>query len=174
MEAELEKNPLLKREDGVAEPLNEGDGPEIAAAERDLDAMTDSVAAADMDARPDDVSPGERATGDGPEESASGATDWSKASKGGTFEDIDGLDGARAKEKTLTEHLHDQLAVAGLNSASRAVACVLIDGIDEGGYMRIDLSELPERLGCSEALIESALAALQGFEPVGVFARDGR
>jgi RNA polymerase sigma-54 factor len=173
VEGELEKNPLLQREEGAPEP--QGEAAEPAAAERALDAMTDQVAAADMDSRPDDVSPGERATGDGHEESAAGTVDWSKASsKGGSFEDLDGLDGMGAKDKTLAEHLHDQLAVAGLDAPSRAVACVLIDGVDEGGYLRLDMSELPERLGCSETLIESVLTALQGFEPVGVFARDVR
>jgi RNA polymerase sigma-54 factor len=173
VEVELEKNPLLQRDEGANEPAEAAESPE-AASEYSLDAMPDSVAAADMDARPDDVSPGERATGDGQEESAGGAIDWSKASKGGSFEDIDGLDGARACEKTLTEHLHDQLAVAGLDGPSRAVACVLIDGVDEGGYLRLDLTEVAERLGCGEALIDTVLGVLQGFEPTGVFARDVR
>jgi RNA polymerase sigma-54 factor len=173
VEAELEKNPLLTREDGPAEPVAEMPA-EPVAAERDLDAMSDSAASADMDASHDDVSPGERATGDGPDESAAGPVDWSKASKGGSFEDIDGLDGSRAKEKSLTEHLHDQLAVAGLNGAERAIAAVLIDGVDEGGYLRLDMAELPERLGCKAEMIESVLSVLQGFEPTGVFARDVR
>ncbi len=174
VESELEKNPLLAREEGSAEPVNDGDAPEPAAAERELDAMTASAAAADMDSRPDDVSPGERATGDGHEESAAGPIDWSKASKGGSFEDIDSLDGSRAKDKTLSEHLHDQLAVAGLDGPARAIACVLIDGVDEGGYLRIDLEEMCERLGCAMALALTTLTALQGFEPTGVFARDVR
>src|ERR1700761_5546887 len=82
VEAELEKNPLLQRDDGPAESAAEGEA-EASAAERALDAMTDQVAAADMDVTRDDVSPGERATGDAPEESAAGTVDWSKASKSG-------------------------------------------------------------------------------------------
>jgi RNA polymerase sigma-54 factor len=174
VEGELEKNPLLQREEGAAEPAESLDTPETAALDSGLDAISDSAAAAELDARPDDVSPGERATGDGPEDSAGGAIDWSKAGKGGSFEDIDGLDGAHSREKTLTEHLHDQLAVAGLDAPSRAVACVLIDGVDEGGYLRLDLAETAERLGCAQDLVETVLGVLQGFEPTGVFARDVR
>ena len=51
---------------------------------------------------------------------------------------------------------------------------VLIDSVDEGGYLRADLVELAERLGCSADLIEAVLGRLQGFEPTGVFARDVR
>jgi RNA polymerase sigma-54 factor len=41
-----------------------------------------------MDATPDDVSPGERATGDGRTgaEQAGGQIDWSRAGGGGSFE----------------------------------------------------------------------------------------
>jgi len=174
VEAELEKNPLLQRDEGPAEAAaDDGDAAPMAA-ETALDAMTASVGAADMDAQSDDVSPGERATGDGPEDSAAGAMDWSRASKGGSFEDLDGLEDSRGRDITLAEHLHGQLAVAGLDGPSRAIACVLIDGVDEGGYLRLDLSELPERLGCGADLIGQVLAACQGFEPTGVFARDVR
>ena len=51
---------------------------------------------------------------------------------------------------------------------------VLIDGVDEGGYLRIDMAELADRLGCSAERIETVLVQLQGFEPTGVFARDVR
>jgi RNA polymerase sigma-54 factor len=48
----------------------------------------------------------------------------------------------------------------------------LVDAVDEGGYLRANLGEVAERLGCAVALVESVLARLQGFEPTGVFARD--
>ncbi|HEY9217656.1 MAG TPA: RNA polymerase factor sigma-54, partial [Phenylobacterium sp.] len=102
---------------------------------------------------------------------AGGAVDWSKAGRGGEM-DLDGLEGALTREKTLAEHLHEQLSVAGLDAAQAAAATVLIDSVDEGGYLRADLFELAERLGCSLEFIESVLRVLQGFEPTGVFARD--
>ena len=49
---------------------------------------------------------------------------------------------------------------------------MLIEAVDEGGYLRADLFELAERLGCDEARVEAVLTVLQGFEPTGVFARD--
>ncbi len=171
VEAELERNPLLQR-DGP-EPEAQEEAPSVDRAEAAADQMPDGAAAADMDAGPDDASPGERDGGENGD-SAAGQVDWSRAGKGGSFEGDDDFESRLTREKSLTEHLHDQLAVAGLDPAERAIAAVLIDGVDEGGYLRTDLSDLAERLGCGLPLVEAVLKVLQGFEPTGVFARDVR
>ena len=185
LEGELERNPLLQRDDGPAEADSE---PEAAraedASEISIDQTSDSHAAADMDASHEDiysdVSPGERANESDGEASldgfqTGGAIDWSRAGSGGSFDtDSDGLEGALQKAKTLCEHLEDQLAVAGLDGPERAIATVLIDSVDEGGYLRADLVEIAERMGCDLARVEQVLVRLQGFEPTGVFARDVR
>ena len=146
--------------------------------------MSNTAAAADMDARPEDLyaesSPGERAAEEPGESMAEGyqtggAVDWSQTGSGGLPDrDSDGLEGALQRAKTLSEHLHEQLAVAGLDPADRAIAAVLIDGVDDGGYLRCDLVEAAERLGCDLQRVERVLGVLQGFEPTGVFARDVR
>jgi RNA polymerase sigma-54 factor len=183
VEAELERNPLLARDDGPAEAERAADEPAERATENlGLDAVSDSAASSQMDATPDDVSPGERATGDGPgldgadsgAEQAGGQIDWSRAGGGGSFEGDDNYEGALSRAPTLIEHLTEQLAVAGLSAARNAVAAVLIDAVDEGGYLRADLPEVAERLGCGLDLVEEVLAVLQGFEPAGVMARDVR
>jgi RNA polymerase sigma-54 factor len=177
VEGELERNPLLTRDDREGdreadsrpEPATETGGP-------DDTAISMNSAAADLDARHDDVfegaSPGDRATGDAGAE-AGGSVDWTRAGHGGSFDSDDG-EGfqIRPRELSLADHLHAQLAVAGLSAPQRAVAAVLIDAVDEGGYLRLDLGEVAERLGSSQAMVEAVLAALQGFEPTGVFARD--
>ena len=186
VEAELERNPLLQREDredggGDAEaegPAAEADGD--GEPDYGLDRITDSVAAADIDARHDDLyngaSPGDLATGDaapGGGADAGGSVDWSKAGRGGAFEEGEGeREGGGARELSLAEHLQAQLAVAALTDAERAIALTLIDAVDEGGYLRADLAEIADRLGCEASRLEAVLATLQGFEPTGVFARD--
>ena len=175
VEGELERNPLLARDEGEAEPAPEvADGAGEARAEAALDEVGAGSAQSDLDAAHDDVSPGERATGDGNEAGeAGGAIDWSKAGKGGSFEgDGDGLDGLAAHEESLAEYLTDQAALLGFKPAEAAVAAVLIDGVDEGGYLRLDLAETAARLGCEIGLVEGVLTRLQGLEPTGVFARD--
>jgi len=174
VEGELERNPLLQRdepeEEAAPAPAEVADAPDLTGDTQD--------AAADMDMAHDEASPGEHATGDAPESAgaadAGGSVDWSKAGKGGFDGDLDGLEDSLTREKTLPEHLHDQVAVAGLTPAQSAVASVLIDSVDEAGYLRIELAELADRLGCELALVEEVLGVLQGFEPTGVAARDLR
>ena len=117
---------------------------------------------------------GRRATASRPGRTAAASTGRAPAAAAAFDGDGDGLEGAPTRAKTLADHLQDQLAVAGLTGPERAVAVVLIDAVDEGGYLRADLAEIAERLGCDLALVEAVLTVLQGFEPTGVFARDVR
>src|SRR5690606_8746470 len=55
--------------------------------------------------------------------------------------------------------------------ADRLIARHLIDGLNEAGYLTTDLDALAELLGAERADIEAVLEALQGCDPVGVFAR---
>jgi len=183
VDGELERNPLLQRDDregeaeGEAEPKRAEETGETA-----LDRITEATATADMDARHDDLyadaSPGERDSGEAAPPDGfqtGGQIDWSRAGSGGSFDnDGEGMEGAMQRAKTLGEHLLDQLAVAGMDAPDRAIALVLIDAIDEGGYLRADLIEIAERLGCGEARVEAVLAQVQGFEPTGVAARSVR
>ena len=172
VDAELEQNPLLQRDEGETaadgEPMADPLAPDFEADAR-----------ADLDAVRDEVSPGERATGDTPDSTAAdagGAIDWSRAGQGGQGFDGDpsAMEDVHQGARTLAEHLRDQLAVCGLQGAEAVVAGVLIDAVDEGGYLRADLAELAERLGCGAEMIERVLGVLHGFEPVGVCARDVR
>jgi len=181
VEGELERNPLLARDE------RDGDRESEAAAVADVApaAFEAGLGAgegrlADLDVRHDDLfegaSPGDRATGDAaPVDGAeSGASmDWSRAGRGGSF-DSDTGEGSpgRGRELTLADHLHAQVTVAGLSALEQAVAAVLIDAVDDGGYLRADPAEVAARLGCGLTLVESVLEVLQGFEPTGVFARD--
>jgi RNA polymerase sigma-54 factor len=49
---------------------------------------------------------------------------------------------------------------------------VLIEAVDEAGYLRSDIGEVAQRLGASLDELQSVLTVLQGFDPAGVFARD--
>ena len=182
IEGELEKNPLLAREEPAADeaPMPADTSNEAAemsfddapggAAERELDAP-----AADLHA---DAAPGDRASGEVPAGDfvgdGGGAVDWSRAGKGPGFEGEGELDAGLAADETLHDHLRAQAAAAGFTSTEAAVAQVLIDAVDEGGYLRAEAAETADRLGCDLALVERVIGRCQGFEPVGVFARSVR
>jgi RNA polymerase sigma-54 factor len=170
VEGELERNPLLARDEGDDAPAAESMEPQVAD-----DYAADQQAAAEFDAAPDQASPGESVTGDAPAaQDAGGAVDWSRAGSGGHAEEGEGFEARLVADKSLAEHLHDQLVLAGLSPAQTLIGGVLIDAVDESGYLRLDLTEAAARLGCELAAVEAVLAVCQGFEPVGVFARDVR
>jgi RNA polymerase sigma-54 factor len=186
VDAEIERNPLLAREERDAEAAGEGDEPAPDRVEQPLlDDAPGGRAEADLDARHDDLysdaSPGDRATGDAGERARSadaeggGVSDWSRADRSGSFDtDEDGFEGRLAKERTLLDHLADQASIAGFSAPERIIADALIGGVDEAGYLRATLEEVGEKLGCGLPVIERVLERLQGFEPTGVFARDLR
>src|SRR5690606_25543201 len=77
-----------------------------------------------------------------------------------------------AGEKTLAEHLADQLGMATADPTERLVGGAIISEIDEGGYLRADLDQIAERLGAPADLAARVLGLIQAFEPSGVGARD--
>jgi RNA polymerase sigma-54 factor len=171
IEGELERNPLLQREEGESEPF---EAPAESAATDEHAAAAE--ARADQDTTHDEASPGERATGDAPEVAdAGGQVDWSRAGSGGSFDhDGEGFEERLTRELSLADHLIAQLAASGLAAADTAIAHVLIDAVDEAGYLRADVSDIATRLGCEDTRVEAVLAVVQGFDPVGVAARDLR
>jgi RNA polymerase sigma-54 factor len=185
VEGELERNPLLDREEAASGPDTEAAPPEQAAeagGEREgLDralAREDFGTASELDAGRDDLytdeAPAERreevsAPAQGP---AAPLTDWSRAGSGGSLDGDDGLEGALAAEQGLQAHLESQLTIAKLSTERRFIAAILIDAVDEIGYLRADLKEIAERLGVEAEECEATLKVLQGFDPPGVFARD--
>jgi RNA polymerase sigma-54 factor len=174
VEQELERNPLLERDE--REPAGEA---ERETATRDEPAETleatlardDFSKSEDMDAHRDDLyeseTPPPTASQNAP------LTDWSTVKSGQRFEgDEDSLESTLAGGGTLKDHLLDQLAIAALSAEKRLICVTLIDAIDEAGYLRADLAEIAERLGTGLDTVEQVLKVLQGFDPIGVAARD--
>src|SRR6266851_1214229 len=58
------------------------------------------------------------------------------------------------------------------DQGDRVIAVLLLDLLDEDGYLRAPLDSVAQLLGCEVGLIEAVLARLQQFDPAGVFARD--
>jgi RNA polymerase sigma-54 factor len=178
VEAEIERNPLLVR--GETQP----DGPDVPDPEKRTDRRDEmrldeasgaAEASRDLDARHDDVyesdSPSE-AAGDGMAGGPSAQLDWSKAGSGKQrSEDFD-LESITSEEKTLREHLRDQLATAGLTTADFLIGSRLIEETDEAGFMRGDIHEIARTLGVEWEDIEAVLGVCHGFEPTGVMARN--
>jgi RNA polymerase sigma-54 factor len=178
VEGELERNPLLERDESEssAESLRqEGEGEP-----RELELSSPSADANDSIDADSDVIHGDDSKSDlsgvdstGSTGDALGAGNWSPTGSGGgaSGEDYDAIANS-SRELSLSEHLHAQLATATADPVNKLIGAHLIDLADDDGYMRADLDEIAEQLGVERARIESVLELTQGFDPVGVMARD--
>ncbi len=169
VEAELERNPLLEREEGSAEAAKP------AAEAGDAQALDFDSGIAPQEAALDvsvaDIAP-DLSQSELAEAGAAPLTDWSKASSGKSFDDLPGLEETLASDVSLAEHLDAQLTEAGVSAIERMIGAALIDAVDDWGYMRGDVREIGRQLGAEEADVLRVLTLMQGFEPTGVMARD--
>ena len=175
-EAELEKNPLLERDDREAAPVSEAPegAAEGAGAERADVALSrdDFSKTSDMDeAAHDNMYDGEpRKSAEGPQSGS--LTDWTTVKSGNAYDGEDSLESSVAADASLKDHLEGQLSIAALLPEDRMILLALIDAVDETGYLRVELADVADRLGCEIEDVEAVLGVLQGFDPVGVGARD--
>ncbi len=80
-----------------------------------------------------------------------------------------------ADTPTLRDHLYGQLSLTNLGERDRALVGMLIDALDEGGYLTMSLDEIAALVPAGETAdadeLSIALKHLQHFEPTGVGAR---
>jgi RNA polymerase sigma-54 factor len=172
VDAEIEQNPLLERtetdgddspplpEPNLAVSESQPDGLAAAATEFTADAAEQWDAAAGRD-------------GDGSTDFGGGDSEpWRTRNGGFDHADLPGFDQAATRPQTLREYLLEQIGTDLPGQADRVIAAYLLDQLDEAGYLRGDLADAAERLGCTPARLAPVLARLQELDPPGVFARD--
>ncbi|WP_184407049.1 RNA polymerase factor sigma-54 [Xanthomonas sp. 3075] len=102
---------------------------------------------------------------------------WTGTGSGGSFDDDESGDAADrvAESETLADHLLWQLHLSPLSPRDRQIGALLIDALDEDGYLREPLSAILETLALGAAVDEAevltVLHQIQRFDPVGVGAR---
>lgn len=77
-----------------------------------------------------------------------------------------------SSEVTLAEHLLFQLELVQIKPDCKKVAKYLIEALDENGYLTSSIKEVAELFCISEEKVIKALKIVQGFEPIGVGARN--
>jgi len=75
-------------------------------------------------------------------------------------------------KKTLSDHLYWQLKLSAPDEKTEAVGELIIGNIDEDGYFRSTPEEVAEKSGESVSFVESILAFIQTFDPIGIASRD--
>lgn len=179
IEAELEKNPLLERDDAATQEAPPEDKPDNSEAETPGEGAATAENEGEKDTFDDER--GDLDSGDSLQEkqAAEEGYDYSQSTLAGVgaggnskFEDSEySLENTMASSTTLRDHLLEQIKMDFLDNKDRAIATLMVDYLDEAGYFRAALPALAERLGCDIKRIEDILAKLQQLDPVGIFAR---
>ncbi|PZM12178.1 RNA polymerase factor sigma-54 [Rhizobium tubonense] len=81
------------------------------------------------------------------------------------------LDDFVAGQISLRDHLNQQIPFTLRSQPDRLIAQLLVDQLDDAGYLQADIGETAARLGTTPADVERVLGALQTLDPPGVFAR---
>ncbi|WP_369985007.1 RNA polymerase factor sigma-54 [Thalassolituus sp.] len=100
------------------------------------------------------------------------------ASSAGPADDDFDYDSRYATSDNLQDHLLWQLNLTPMSDADREVATMLIDGVDDDGYLHTTVDDVIEAMDASleieEEEVMAVLHRLQQFDPAGVFCRDLR
>lgn len=155
IEEELERNPLLEKDNSNPDGASDNEPQESSKSEKDsMDETFESAY-----------------------ESTSSAGDFdagaSSIGSGGSskFEDPDySFENRLESETTLREHLQEQLFLTFDDQRDRMIGSMLIDQLDENGWLRTDKEELAEQLGCKIERLERLLGEMKQFDPTGIFA----
>jgi RNA polymerase sigma-54 factor len=179
VDEEIERNPLLERVDSSedGEPAAPDEVPQTAAEDpnwfaEDNSGLDARTMAGEFDASLENIFPDEPGTSQpvGPDlslhwKSAPGSSSSIPASEAYELEDV------TAAVRTLRDHVGEQISFAFIDPRARLIAAELADGLDDAGYLQVDMAEIAARLGAAEKDVLDALAVCQTFDPPGIFAR---
>jgi RNA polymerase sigma-54 factor len=178
VEQALTDNPLLERDD---DPLA---GAMRVASDGAIVNDRAPSEPADRGEAPGSDDAGERGAedrGDGGDgESTGQLLDWGSGSGGSGSTDRDDDDSGplnwASATTTLAEHLRDQLATTQATQRDRALVEMLIEALDDDGFLTASLDEvlemIPEEVEVEADELATALRLLQSFDPTGVGARN--
>ena len=152
------KNPFLEVEDGPTDPTQPAD------ANGDATPLPVTAESADGDA--------------GDSDAAYERESWQQASSisraNGGESDIGALD-LVAAEVGLRPHLRGQINMLPLSRRDHALACAVVESLDDDGYLRTELDELARLTDLDPAVevseMQIALKLVQSLDPCGVGAR---
>ena len=190
VEQMLEQNPFLEVEEdsaAPAEPMSERSTPAERAGERETERAADGAAESSDEVREID----------GSEAGATERDDWENGTEGEDFDGIRETPGKSAASSdgdefesqerdrsalSLQEHLRDQLRGMRLGAEDATSVLMLIESLNDDGYLADPLEEIaahlagpaaePEQLEDLTARLQCALRWVQSMEPCGVGARD--
>jgi RNA polymerase sigma-54 factor len=169
VEQELERNPLLERQETRVAVAQAAPPPRDAAEAVQATAISDAPLDADFsnvvdtgEAFAPEYGGGAMGLGGG----SGGRTDFS--------DDLSGIEAMAAAGPTLRERLAEQIRLNLDAAQDRLIASALLAMVEPSGRLSLDGEAMAARLGCPTDVVERVRRAMQRFEPVGMFCRDLR
>ena len=176
----LSDNPLLERLD---DPLDHSvrllaDGAVGATGNAEAPEISNQDAPPNADAPAAEADSGENVDmgGESTQDTSNESEDWSEASRNKSPDDEESRPQIEASATSLRDHLSEQMRLAMLEVRDRALVELMIDALDDNGYLTESLEEMAERLPAELEIdpdeLKTALSLLQSFDPAGVGARN--
>jgi RNA polymerase sigma-54 factor len=144
LQAELEENPLLEEEDPVSEAADD-------------ESRIDEEISGLVDEKVGDEELASGSEGEGPSISEE---------KRSYFESL------ITEKETLYAHLHWQLEVLAKDEEQKRIGEFLIGNLDDDGYLKVDLKEIPGILNAPTEKVRNTLNLIRTFDPAGVAGRN--
>ena len=167
VEEELERNPLLERDERPEPAMEDGRRADTLPAQ----AVTDSAGAANADSLPS-------------ESAAPLDADWSNVHDEGTpfsssaggrsdfADDLSTMDDLPGRGATRHEYVSEQIRLTFHDPRERLIASAMLAMLEPSGRLVVDVHAMAARLGCPACEVEAVRRRLQRFDPVGMFAAD--
>jgi RNA polymerase sigma-54 factor len=195
VEQELERNPLLERDEGTEGEDNDRVEADASAAKPEAGPAEDEAGARAGEAAGDppdslDLTGAESLPADSeapldtdfedlydsaPGDAWAGGAQPAGRAGGADFEaDARSLDQRLSERVTLRQHLLEQLQMDIRDPVERMIGVHLIEMLDESGYLTGELDQVARALDCDLSRVEATLVAVQCFDPPGICARDLR
>jgi len=172
IEQALVENPLLERvDDPLATPMRIASDGAIVAGSGSAPSDPGETAQENVNGTTSesDAAGGSDAGGD------EGFTDWGSPGRADRDDDDAGPLSWASAALSLTEHLRSQLSVTQASARDRALVEMMIDALDENGYLACTIDDVlamcPAEAQVEAGDVQAALALLQSFDPPGVGAR---
>ena len=174
VDAELLRNPLLEREEAGSE--ERGEPAEMPERQTEMSAYEDTFTSGERVKDAGEIAEGYDTAVENvfPDAIPQDIGQTAGPDRNGSFEggEAPDLDQYVASRPRLSDHLEAQAQMLLRNPADRLIARHLIDGINEAGYLIVELDAVAEMLGAEIEDVEAVLGVLQTCEPAGIFARD--
>ena len=105
----------------------------------------------------------------------SSATTWTTGYRPRTQQEVKELppiENTLSTTSSLADHLEWQLSLQATDETTRTIGDAIIGNLDDDGYLVASVDEIALMGNWSPDQVEAALRLMQGFDPIGVAARD--